>query len=143
MEDPSPVFTIPRHLQMQAARLRRFALAHVLLEPVAIWVPVLIGVRGTRVGFVGVPLMVALWLLLQIPALRVPRTMRRRYRRMTGQAGLAAGGIFAVQALALAAFGKLTWLVFGTAFFNLPVLFLLWVSLPVYLVARPEDTSRT
>ena len=143
MESGPTVFTIPKHLLIRSRQLQWAALAHALIAPVAIWVPVLLGVRGSRIAVIGVPLLLALWAALQLPALRIPRTMRRRYRRITGLAGLGAGGIFAFQAVNMVLFGRLPWLVFGTLVFNLPFAFLLYVTAPVYVAPRQEDTSRS
>lgn len=143
MESGPTVFTIPKHLLTRSRGLRWAALAHALIEPVAIWIPVLLGVRGSRVAIVGVPLLLALWAALQLPALGVPRTMRRRYRRITGLAGLAAGGIFAFQVVNMVLFGRLSWLVLGTLLCNVPFAFLLYATAPVYVAPRHEDTSRS
>lgn len=142
MEFGPTVFAIPKHLQSRSRGLRWAALAHALIEPIAIWIPVLLDVRGSRIFLIGVPILLALWAALQLPALGIPRTMRRRYRRITGLAGLAAGGIFAFQAANMVLFGRLPWLVFGTLLFNLPFAFLLYVTAPVYVAPRQEDTSR-
>lgn len=143
MESGSSVFTIPKHLRTRSRGLRWAALAHALIEPIAIWIPVLLGIRGSRIALVGIPILLALWAALQLPALGVPRTLRRRYRRITGLAGLAAVGIFAFQAANMVFFGRLPWLVFGTFLFNLPFLFLLYVSAPVYVAPRQEDVPRS
>lgn len=91
---------------------------------------------------IGVPILLGLYALLQLPALGTPRTMQRRYRRITGQAGIVVAGIFASQAVVMVLFGRLTWLVFGTLLFAAPLLFLLLVSAPVYVAPRQEDVSR-
>jgi len=135
MESGPTVFTIPKHLEDRARHLRWAVLAHAVIEPVSIWLPVLTGARGRWVVIFGTP-------LLQLPALGTPRTLRRRYRRITRQAGLAVMGIFAFQAANMVLFGRLSWLIFGTLIFNLPLLFLLLVSVPVYVAPRPEDVSR-
>lgn len=142
MEPGPTVFMIPRHLEDQSRHLRRAVLAHALLEPIAIWVPVLAGARGRWVVFIGAPIVLGLLALMQVPVLGAPRTMRRRYRRITGQVGLAVMGIFAFQAANMALFGRLAWLVFGTLLFNVPLLFLLLVSAPVYVAPRQEDVAR-
>ncbi len=142
MEPGPTVFMIPRHLENRSRHLRWAVLAHALLEPAAIWTPVLAGARGRWIVLIGVPILLGLYALLQAPALGAPRTMRRRYRRITGQAGIAVAGIFAFQAVIMVLFGRLTWLVFGTLLFAVPLLFLLLVSAPVYVAPRQEDVSR-
>lgn len=142
MESGPTVFAIPKHLEDRARHLRWAVLAHAVIEPVSIWLPVLIGARGRWVIIFGTPLVIGLLALLQLPALGTPRTLRRRYRRITRQAGLAVMGIFAFQAASMVLFGRLSWLIFGTLVFNLPLLFLLLVSVPVYVAPRPEDVSR-
>jgi len=142
MESGPTVFTIPKHLEDRARHLRWAVLAHAVIEPVSIWLPVLMGARGRWVVIFGTPLVIGLLALLQLPALGTPRTLRRRYRRITRQAGLAVMGIFAFQAANMVLFGRLSWLILGTLVFNLPLLFLLLVSVPVYVAPRPEDVSR-
>lgn len=143
MEPGRTVFAIPKHLEERARHLRWAVLAHAVVEPIAIWLPVLAGARGRWLVIIGTPLVIGFLALLQLPALGTPRTLGRRYRRITRQAGLAVLGIFAFQAANMVLFGRLPWLVIGTLMFNLPLLFLLLVSVPVYVAPRQEDVSRS
>lgn len=142
MDDGPTIFMIPRYLAVRASRLRVAAHAHVLIVPLAIWLPLLLRFRGPRATVVGASTFVALWALLHLMPLGAPRTMRRRYRRLTTQAGLIALAAFCLLALALLLDVRLTFVALGTLLFDLPVALFLLVSLPVYLVPHPEDVPR-
>ncbi|MCA1725976.1 MAG: hypothetical protein LC748_17350 [Thermomicrobia bacterium] len=101
MNDGPTIFTIPRYLAIRAARLRMAARAHVLLTPLAIWAPLLVRFRGLRAAVIGVSIFLGFWAILQLAPMGAPRTMRRRYRRLTGQAGLIALAAFCLLALSL------------------------------------------
>jgi len=142
MDDGPTIFTIPRYLAVRASRLRAAAHAHVLLVPIAIWLPLLLRFRGLRATAVGASTFVAFWTLLHVVSLGAPRTMRRRYRRLTTQAGLIALAAFCLLALALLLDVRLAFIALGTLALDVPVALFLLVSLPVYLVPHPEDVPR-
>lgn len=142
MDGAPTIYTIPKHLSLRAARLRWAARGHLLLTPLAIWVPLLIGLRSIDAAVVGAPIFVGFAALLQLAPLGAPRTMRRRYRRLTGQAAAIALAAFCVLALAVATDTRLALVALGTIALAVPVLVFLLISLPVYLVPRPEDIQR-
>ena len=142
MDDGPTIFTIPHYLAVRAARLRTAARAHVLLAPLAIWLPLLARFRGLRAAIVGTSLFFGCWALLQLAPLDAPRTMRRRYRRVSSQAGLIALAAFCLIGLALVLHVRLTFVVLGTLALSLPAATFLFISLPVYLAPRPEDVPR-
>lgn len=142
MDDGPTIFTIPRYLAVRAARLRAAARAHVLLAPMAIWLPLFARFRGLQALVIGAVLFVGFWALLQVAPLGAPRTMRRRYRRVTAQASLLALAAFCLLALALLLNVRLTFIALGALALDAPVAVFLLVSLPVYLVPHPEDVPR-
>ncbi len=142
MDDGPTIYTIPRYLIRQAARLRRAALVYAFLTPVAIWLPVAMGLRGARAVVVGGSDAVVAGALLQLAPLAVPRTLRRRYRRLTGQAALLAAVAFAALALLLILRDGLLLVALATAATTGALLAFLIVSLPVYLAPHPEDVQR-
>lgn len=142
MDDGPTIFTIPRYLAARAARLRLAARAHLLLAPLAIWLPLLARFRGLRAAIIGAALFVGFWALLQFAPLGAPRTMRRRYRRLSAQAGLIALAAFCLLALALFLHVRLALIALGTLALDLPVAVFLFVSLSVYLAPHPEDVPR-
>jgi hypothetical protein len=142
MDDGPTIFTIPRYLAIRAARLRWAARAHLLVVPIAVWLPLLVGLRGLHAAVIGALIVVGLGALLQIAPFDVPRTMRRRYRRVTGQAALIAFAAFCVLALAVATHTRLLFVALGTIVLDAPVAAFLLVSLPVYLAPHPEDVQR-
>jgi len=142
MNDGPTIFTIPRYLAIRAARLRMAARAHVLLTPLAIWAPLLARFRGLRATVIGVSIFLGFWVILQLAPMGAPRTMRRRYRRLTGQAGLIALAAFCLLALSLLLDVRLAFIALGTFALDVPVAAFLFVSLPVYLAPHPEDVPR-
>jgi hypothetical protein len=143
MDDDGPtIFTIPRYLAVRAARLRAAARAHVLLAPLAIWLPLFARFYDLRAVVIGAVLFVSFGALLQIAPLGAPRTMRRRYRRLTAQADLIALAAFCLLALAVLLDVRLAFIALGTIALDAPVVAFLLVSLPVYLVPHPEDVPR-
>lgn len=142
MDNGPTIFSIPRYLAARAARLRAAARTHVLLMPLAIWLPLLARFRDLRAVVVGAALFFGCWALLQLAPIGAPRTMRRRYRRLSGQAGLIALAAFCLLALALFLDVRLAFIALGTLMLDAPVAVLLFVSLPVYLVPHPEDVPR-
>ncbi|MCA1668550.1 MAG: hypothetical protein LC793_14380 [Thermomicrobia bacterium] len=143
MTDDGPtIFTIPRYLAARAARLRAAARAHLFLSPVAIWLPLLIRFRGLRAAVIGASLFFAFWAVLQVAGIGAPRTMRRRYRRVTGQTGMIALAGFCLLALALLLDVRLAFVALGTLMLDVPVAIFLLISLPVYLAPHPEDVPR-
>lgn len=142
MDDGPTIYTIPRYLTARAARLRRAALAYVLAMPLAIWAPLFTGLRGPRAIVVGAPIAVGLLALLQLAPLGAPRTMRRRYRRLTRQTSVIVLAAYCVVAAAVAIRVRPAFVALGTVALDVPVAAYLFVSLPVYLVSRPEDVSR-
>lgn len=142
MDDAPTIYTIPKHLAVRAERLRWAASAHVLPAPVALWIPLLAGLRGVHAVIVVVPILISLLALPQLAPLGAPRTMRRRYRRLTGQADAIALTGFCVLALAILTGTRLTFVALGTIALDVPVAIFLLVSLPVYLVPHPEDVQR-
>lgn len=142
MNDGPTIFTIPHYLAIRAARLRVAARAHVLLVPLAIWAPLLARFRGLRAAVIGATIFFGFWALLQLAPIGAPRTMRRRYRRLTVQAGLIALAAFCLLALALFLHVRVAFIVLGTLVLDVPVAAFLFVSLPVYLAPHPEDVPR-
>jgi hypothetical protein len=142
MDGAPTIFSIPKYLSVRAARLRRAALLHVLLVPLAIELPLLVGLRGARAIIVGALVFAGCGVLLQLAPLRAPRTLRRRYRRVTGQGGLIAAGAFCVLALAIFLDVRRSFIALGILALDAPVLAFLLVSLPVYLAPRAEDVPR-
>jgi uncharacterized membrane protein len=72
----------------------------------------------------------------------VPRTMRRRYRRLTGQADLIVLAGFSLLALAIVADTRLSFIALGTVALAVPVAAFLLLSPSVYLIPHPEDVQR-
>ncbi len=142
MSEAPTVYVIPKHLAVRATRLRRVALAHVLIMPVAIWVSIALGFRGVRAAIVSMAIAVGLLLLPQFAALGAPRTMQRRFHRLTRQAALLVVLAVALLAAALAIHVRLAFIALGTLALDVPVAAYLLVSLPVYLIPHPEDVSR-
>jgi hypothetical protein len=142
MDGGPTIYTIPRYITHQSTRLRWAALAHALLAPVAIWLPVLVGARRWRAALVGLALFVGMAALLQLAPLAAPKTMRRRFRRLTGQVSLAAFAVYLVTALLLILHDGLLLLALATVALDALVLVYLVVSLPVSLTPRPEDVPR-
>ena len=142
MNDGPTIFTIPHYLAIRAARLRMAARAHVLLAPVAIWAPLLARFHGLRAAVIGASIFLGFWALLQLAPVSAPRTMRRRYRRLTGQTGLIALAAFCLLTLALFLDVRLAFIALGTFALDVPVATFLFVSLPVYLAPHPEDIPR-
>lgn len=142
MNDGPTIFTIPHYLAIRAARLRMAARAHVLLAPLAIWAPLLARFQGLRAAIIGAFIFFGLWAILQIAPMGAPRTMRRRYRRLTGQTGVIALAAFCLLALALFLDVRLAFIAIGTLVLDVPVAAFLFVSLPVYLTPHPEDIPR-
>ncbi|HEY8291606.1 MAG TPA: hypothetical protein VIG44_03920 [Thermomicrobiales bacterium] len=142
MDDGPTIFTIPRYLAVRAARLRAAARAHVLLTPLAIWLPLFARFRGLRAVVIGAILFVAFGALLQIAPLGAPRTMRRRYRRLTAQADLIALAAFCLLALAVLLDVRRTFIALASLALDTPVVAFLLVSLPLYLAPHPEDVPR-
>ncbi|GEM_PF-3612772 len=142
MDDGPTIFTVPRYLAVRASRLRAAARAHVLLAPLAIWLPLLARFRGLRAAIIGAFIFFSFWALLQIAPLDAPRTMRRRYRRLTTQAGLIALAAFCLLTFALLLDVRLAFVAVGTLALDAPIAVFLFVSLPVYLTPHPEDIPR-
>ncbi len=142
MNDGPTIFTIPHYLAIRAARLRMAARAHVLLAPLAIWAPVLARFRGLRAVVLGVSILLGFWAILQLAPMSAPHTMRRRYRRLTGQAGLIALAAFCLLAAALFLDVRVAFIALGTLVLDVPVVAFLFISLPVYLAPHPEDVPR-
>ncbi|MDQ6906019.1 MAG: hypothetical protein M3176_04235 [Chloroflexota bacterium] len=142
MDDGPTIFTIPQYLAVRATRLRAAARAHVLLTPLAIWLPLLARFRGLRAAIVCAALFFGCWALLQLASLGAPRTMRRRYRRVSGQVGLIALAALCLLALALLLNVRLAFVALGTLALSMPVAVFLFISLPVYLSPHPEDVQR-
>ncbi|HEY8291718.1 MAG TPA: hypothetical protein VIG44_04490 [Thermomicrobiales bacterium] len=142
MDDGLTIFTIPRYLAARAARLRLAARVHLLLAPLAIWLPLLARFHGLRAAIIGASLFFGFWALLQVAGIGAPRTMRRRYRRVTGQAGTIALAAFCLLALALLLDVRLAFVALGALALDVPVAVFLFISLPVYLVPHPEDVPR-
>ncbi len=142
MDDGTTIFSTPRYLATRAARLRATARAHLLLAPLAIWLPLLARFRGLRAAVVGASIFFAFWALLQLAPLGAPRTMRRRYRRLSVQVGLIALAAFCLLALGLLLDVRLAFVALGTLALDAPVAVFLFISLPVYLVPHPEDIPR-
>lgn len=142
MDDAPTTYTIPRYLTVRAERLRWAARAHVLVVPVALWIPILAGLRGLHAVIAAVPILAVLLVLPQLAPLGAPRTMRRRYRRLTGQADLIVLAGFGLLALAIVAGVRLAFVALGTIALSVPFGVFLLVSSPVYLVPRPEDVQR-
>ena len=128
--------------QAKARRLRWVARAHVLALPVALWLPLLVGSRGARAVIAAALLLSFLLMLAQFVPLGAPRTMRRRYRRLTGQADLIALAGFALLALAIVTGTRLSFVALGTIAVAAPIAALLLVSPSVYLIPHPEDVQR-
>lgn len=142
MDGAPTAYIIPKYLVTRATRLRRVARAHAFALPVALWLPLLAGARGVHAVVVAVPILAALLALPQLAPLGVPRTMRRRYRRLTGQADLIVLAGFCLLALAIATDTRLSFVTLGTLALDAPVVAFLLVSPPVYLVPHPEDVQR-
>ncbi len=142
MDGGPTIYTIPPYIAQQSARLRWAAWAHVLLAPVAIWLPVLVGARRWRTALIGLMLFLGMAALLQLAPLAAPKTMRRRFRRLTGQVGLAAFAVFLLLALLLILRDGLRLLALATVVLDGLVLVYLLISLPVSLTPRPEDVPR-
>jgi hypothetical protein len=142
MDSAPTIYTIPKYLSIRAARLRWAARGHLLLVPLAIWIPLLMGLRTVNAAAVGAVIFVGLGALLQLAPLGAPRTMRRRYRRLTGQAAAIALAAFCVLALAVVTDRRLVFVALGTVALDVPVAIFLLISLPVYLVPHPEDVQR-
>jgi hypothetical protein len=142
MEDGPTIFSTPRYLAVRAARLRAAARMHALLTPLAIWLPLLARFRSLRAAVIGASLFFVCWALLQLAPLGAPRTLRRRYRRLSAQASLIALAAFCLLALALVLDVRLAFIAPGTIALDVPVAVFLFVSLPVYLVPHPEDVPR-
>jgi hypothetical protein len=142
MDDGPTIFTIPHYLAVRAARLRAAARAHVLLVPLAIWLPLFARFHGLRAVIVSAVLFVGFWALLQIAPLGAPRTMRRRYRRLTAQAGLIALAAFCLLAVAMLLDVRQVLIALGALALDAPVVAFLLVSLPVYLAPHAGDVPR-
>jgi hypothetical protein len=142
MDDGPTIFTIPHYLAVRAARLRAAARAHVLLVPLAIWLPLFARFHGLRAVIVSAVLFVGFWALLQIAPLGAPRTMRRRYRRLTAQAGLIALAAFCLLAVAMLLDVRQVLIALGALALDAPVIAFLLVSLPVYLAPHAGDVPR-
>jgi Kef-type K+ transport system membrane component KefB len=142
MDDGPTIFTIPHYLAVRAARLRAAARAHVLLVPLAIWLPLFARFHGLRAVIVSAVLFVGFWALLQIAPLGAPRTMRRRYRRLTAQAGLIALAAFCLLAVAMLLDVWQVLIALGALALDAPVIAFLLVSLPVYLAPHAGDVPR-
>lgn len=142
MDDAPTIYTIPRYLTVRATRLRWAALAHALLVPIALWLPLLLGWRGGRAAVAGALVFLGCGAVLQLSPIGAPRTMRRRYRRVTGQAGLIAFAAFCVLAFAVVLDVRFSFLVLGTLALDAIVAAFLLVSAPVSLTPRPEDVPR-
>lgn len=142
MDDAPTTYMIPKYLTLRAERLRWVARAHLLAMPVALWLPLLAGLRGVHAVVAAAPIFVALLVLPQLAPLGAPRTMRRRYRRLTGQADLIILGGFCLLALAIITDTRLSFVALGTLALDAPVAAFLLVSPPVYLVPHPEDVQR-
>jgi hypothetical protein len=142
MDGGPTIYTTPRYIAHQSARLRWAAFVHALLAPVAIWVPILLGLRGGRAALLGLVLFVGMAALLQLVPLAAPRTMRRRFRRLTGQVSLAAFAVFLLLALLLIVHEGLLLLALATVILDALVVVYLIVSLSVSLAPRPEDIPR-
>jgi hypothetical protein len=113
-----------------------------LLAPLAIWLPLFARFRGLRAVVIGAILFVAFGALLQIAPLGAPRTMRRRYRRLTAQADLIALAAFCLLALAVLLDVRRTFIALASLALDTPVVAFLLVSLPLYLAPHPEDVPR-
>lgn len=142
MDDAPTTYVIPKYLTIRARRLRWVARAHLLAMPVALWLPLLVGARGLHAAIAAVPILVALLALPQLAPLGAPRTMRRRYRRLTGQADLIVFAGFSVLALAIATDTRLSFVALGTLALAVPVAAFLLFSPFVYLIPHPEDLQR-
>jgi hypothetical protein len=142
MDGGPTIYTTPRYITQQSARLRWAAWAHALLAPVAIWLPILVGVRRGRAALIGLALFVVMAALLQLVPLAAPRTMRRRFRRLTGQVSLAAFVVFLLLALLSIVHDGLRLLALATVALDALVVVYLLVSLPVTLAPHPEDIPR-
>lgn len=142
MDNGPTIYTIPRYLTQQATRLRRAALGYALLVPVAIWLPIGAGLHGVRSVIVGGIIAAVAGALLQLAPLTAPRTLRRRYRRLTGQAAIIAACSFAALSLLLILRDGLLLIALATAMMTGVLLVFLVVSLPMYLVPHPEDVQR-
>jgi hypothetical protein len=142
MDGGPTIYTIPGYIAQQSARLRWAACAYAVIAPVAFWLPVLFGARGTRAAILGLALFTGMALLLQLAPLAAPKTMRRRFRRLTGQVALAALAVYvALTLLRLFRDGPLG-LVLATVALDAVVAIYLIISLPVSLTPRPEDVPR-
>ncbi|MGI8856554.1 MAG: hypothetical protein ACR2JW_12445 [Thermomicrobiales bacterium] len=142
MDDAPTTYIIPKYLAVRAGRLRWAARAHLLAMPVALWLPLLAGARGGRAVIVAVPILLALLALPQLAPLGAPRTMRRRYRRLTGQADLIVLAGFSLLALAIIIDTRLAFVALGTIALAVPVAAFLLLSPSVYLIPHPEDVQR-
>lgn len=142
MDDAPTTYVIPKYLAVRAERLRWAAGAHVLAAPVALWIPLLAGLRGAHAAIVAAPILAGLLALPQLAPLGAPRTMRRRYRRLTSQADLIVLAGFCLLALAMLADVRLAFVALGTVALDVLVAVFLLVSSPVYLVPHPEDVQR-
>ena len=142
MDDAPTTYIIPKYLAIRAGRLRWAARAHLLAMPLALWLPLLAGARGVHAVIAAVPILMILLALPQLAPLGAPRTMRRRYRRLTGQADLIALAGFALLALAIVTDTRLSFVALGTLALAAPIAAFLLVSPAVYLIPHPEDVQR-
>ena len=142
MDDAPTTYSIPKYLAIRAGRLRWAARAHVLALPVALWLPLLGGLRGAHAVIAASLILCFLLMLAQFAPLGAPRTMRRRYRRLTGQADLITLAGFALLALAIVTGTRLSFVALGTLAVAAPIAAFLLVSPSVYLIPHPEDVQR-
>ena len=142
MDDAPTTYIIPKYLAIRAGRLRWAARVHLLAMPVALWLPLLAGARGVRAVIAAAPILIIMLALPQLAPLGAPRTMRRRYRRLTGQADLIVLAAFALLALAIITDTRLSFVALGTLALAAPLAAFLLVSPSVYLIPHPEDVQR-
>jgi nitrate reductase gamma subunit len=142
MDDAPTTYIIPKYLTARARRLRWAARTHLFAMPLALWLPLLVGLRGVHAVSVAAPILAVLLALPQLAPLGAPRTMRRRYRRLTGQADLIVLAGFSLLALAIAAGTRLSIVALGTLGLAVPVAAFLLLSPSVYLIPHPEDVQR-
>jgi hypothetical protein len=142
MDDAPTTYIIPKYLTVRARRLRWAARVHLLSMPLALWIPLIAGSRGVRAVIVSVPILVVLLALPQLAPLGAPRTMRRRYRRLTGQADLIILAGFCLLSLAIVTGTRLAFVALGTIALAVPVAAFLLLSPSVYLIPHPEDVQR-
>ena len=142
MDGGPTIYTIPRYIAHQSARLRWAVLAYALLAPLTIWVPVLFGFRKGQAVLLGFALFIGVTALLQLAPFAAPRTMRRRFRRLTGQVSLVALVVYVLIALLFIVHRGLLLPGLATVALDALLLIYLIVSLPVSLSPRPEDVPR-